>query len=133
MGGGMTAASEPGPARHYPFRRSWIWEKLKTHGSFLPVVHVEGDSMDPTMQDRDIVLVDTSNKAPNPPGIFVLHDGVALVAKRLEHLPGSDPTRAHHLRHHALLALRARRWRDQHHRPGPLVRARDFSKLTIKV
>ena len=93
MGGGMTADGEPGPARNYHFRRSWIREKLKTHASYLRVVHVEGDSMDPTLQDGDTVLVDTSKKAPNPPGIFVLHDGVGLVAKRLEPVPGTDPAR----------------------------------------
>ena len=27
------------------------------------------------------------------PGIFVLHDGMGLVAKRLEHIPNSDPPR----------------------------------------
>ena len=27
------------------------------------------------------------------PGIFVLHDGMGLVAKRLEHVPMSDPPR----------------------------------------
>lgn len=29
--------------------------------------------------------------AENPPGIFVLDDGMGLVAKRLEHIPNSDP------------------------------------------
>jgi hypothetical protein len=28
---------------------------------------------------------------PTPPGIFVLDDGMGLVAKRLEHIPNSDP------------------------------------------
>lgn len=28
---------------------------------------------------------------PNPPGVFVLDDGMGLVAKRLEHIPNSDP------------------------------------------
>jgi hypothetical protein len=27
----------------------------------------------------------------SPPGIFVLDDGMGLVAKRLEHIPNSDP------------------------------------------
>jgi fused signal recognition particle receptor len=40
---------------------------------------------------RDVVLVDTSRRMPTPPGIFVLHDGMGLVAKRLEHIPNSDP------------------------------------------
>jgi phage repressor protein C with HTH and peptisase S24 domain len=32
-----------------------------------------------------------TRRTPNPPGIFVVHDGMGLVAKRLEHVPNSDP------------------------------------------
>jgi hypothetical protein len=39
----------------------------------------------------DAVLVDMTRQLPNPPGIFVLDDGMGLVAKRLEHIPNSDP------------------------------------------
>jgi hypothetical protein len=39
------------------------------------------------------VLDDLSRRAPTPPGIFVLCDGMGLVAKRLEHIPNSDPPR----------------------------------------
>jgi phage repressor protein C with HTH and peptisase S24 domain len=56
-------------------------------------MHVEGDSMMPTLHSGDIVLVDMSRRSPTPPGIFVLHDGMGLVAKRLEHIPNSDPPR----------------------------------------
>jgi phage repressor protein C with HTH and peptisase S24 domain len=49
--------------------------------------------MMPTLHDGDIVLVDLGRRAPTPPGIFVLHDGMRLVAKRLEHIPNNDPPR----------------------------------------
>ena len=49
-------------------------------------MHVEGDSMVPTLQDGDAVLVDMTRQFPSPPGIFVLDDGMGLVAKRLEHI-----------------------------------------------
>jgi hypothetical protein len=39
------------------------------------------------------VLVDLGRRSPTPPGIFVLHDGMGLVAKRLEYIPNSDPPR----------------------------------------
>jgi phage repressor protein C with HTH and peptisase S24 domain len=54
-------------------------------------MHVEGDSMAPTLLDGDTVLVDMTRRAPNPPGIFVLDDGMGLVAKRLEHIANSEP------------------------------------------
>ena len=56
-------------------------------------MHVEGDSMMPTLHHGDIVLVDLARRAPTPPGIFVLHDGMGLVAKRLDHIPNSEPPR----------------------------------------
>ena len=47
----------------------------------------------PTLEDGDTVLVDMNQRTPTPPGVFVLHDGMGLVAKRLEHVPMSDPPR----------------------------------------
>jgi phage repressor protein C with HTH and peptisase S24 domain len=73
----------------------WIKNDLKSEPSNLRIMHVEGDSTTPTLHDGDIVLVDTTRKIPTPPEIFVLHDGMGLVAKRLEHIPQSDPPRVH--------------------------------------
>ena len=92
MGGGAVVSEDHDtPGRAYHFRRSWIKGSLKASPSQLRIMHVEGDSMAPTLLSGDAVLVDMARKAPNPPGIFVLDDGMGLVAKRLEHIPGSDP------------------------------------------
>ena len=93
MGGGAIVEDEGRPGRDYHFRRSWIRDKLRAAPSMLRVLQVEGDSMLPTLEDGDTVLVDMNQRSPNPPGIFVLHDGMGLVAKRLEHVPLSDPPR----------------------------------------
>jgi phage repressor protein C with HTH and peptisase S24 domain len=93
MGGGQSIDAEPDYGRPYHFQKSWIKNDLKSDPANLRIMHVVGDSMMPTLQDRDIVLVDTSRRSPTPPGIFVLHDGMGLVAKRLEHIPNSDPPR----------------------------------------
>jgi phage repressor protein C with HTH and peptisase S24 domain len=47
--------------------------------------------MIPTLQDDEVILVDMTQSSPNPPSVFVLHDGMGLVAKRLEFIPMSDP------------------------------------------
>ena len=47
----------------------------------------------PTLCDGDTVLVDLSRGSPSPAGIFVLHDGLGLVAKRVEHVLMSEPAR----------------------------------------
>ncbi len=92
MGGGAVVQDHAQSAgRAYHFRRSWIKEKLKASPSQLRIMHVEGDSMAPTLLSGDTVLVDMVRRTPNPPGIFVLDDGMGLVAKRLEHIPNSDP------------------------------------------
>ena len=77
---------EPVHGRPYHFQRSWIKNDLRADPANLRVMHVEGDSMMPTLHDGDIVLVDRGWRAPTPPGIFVLHDRMGLVAKRLEHI-----------------------------------------------
>ena len=71
MGGGAVVTEDhdtPGSAYH--FRRSWIKGSLKASPSQLRIMHVEGDSMAPTLLDGDTVLVDMTRCAPNPPGIL---------------------------------------------------------------
>lgn len=36
-------------------------------------------------------MVDTQDRSPSPPGIFVVWDGFGLVVKRMEMVPYSDP------------------------------------------
>lgn len=92
MGGGSVVLEEQdAPGRAYHFRKSWIKNGLKASPSQLRIMKVEGDSMEPTLMNGDTVLVDMTRKSPNPPGIFVLDDGMGLVAKRLQHVPNSDP------------------------------------------
>lgn len=93
MGGGAVIENEDGPARDFHFRRAWIRDRLKAAPSQMRVMDVQGDSMTPTLNEGDVVLVDMNQRNPIPPGVFVLHDGMGLVAKRLEHVPMSDPPR----------------------------------------
>jgi phage repressor protein C with HTH and peptisase S24 domain len=55
------------------------------------MITVDGDSMEPLLSSGDRILIDTSRRVPVPPGIFVIWDGMGLVAKRVEHIPNSDP------------------------------------------
>ena len=91
MGGGSLVADDVEAGEPYHFQRAWIARHLRADPASLRIMHVEGDSMMPTLHDGDVVLVDTGRCAPTPPGIFVLFDGIGLVAKRLEHIPNSDP------------------------------------------
>jgi phage repressor protein C with HTH and peptisase S24 domain len=93
MGGGTHVEMEPQNGRPYHFQKAWIRYELRSEPANLRIMHVEGDSMMPTLHNDDIVLIDVGRRSPTPPGIFVLHDGMGLVAKRLEHIPNSDPPR----------------------------------------
>lgn len=57
------------------------------------IVESLGDSMFPRIHDGDFVFVDTSSRAPSPPGIFALYDGIGQTLKHLELIPNSDPPR----------------------------------------
>jgi transcriptional regulator with XRE-family HTH domain len=59
----------------------------------LRFITVLGDSMEPTLQPGQRVLVDTGDRTPTPPGIFVVWDGLGLVVKRVQTLAHSDPMR----------------------------------------
>ena len=93
MGGGAIVDDDGRPGRDFHFRRAWIRDRLRAAPSMLRVMAVQGDSMMPTLNDGDVILVDMNQRNPIPPGVFVLHDGMGLVAKRLEHVPMSDPPR----------------------------------------
>jgi len=59
----------------------------------LRIITVLGDSMEPTLLPGQRVLVDTGDRRPSPPGIFVVFDGLGLVVKRVQLLPHTDPPR----------------------------------------
>lgn len=75
----------------YYFRRSWVKDRLKTEPENLRMIFVEGDSMEPTLCQADMVLIDITKRNPSPSGIFVLFDGMGLIAKRLEFIAQSEP------------------------------------------
>ena len=54
-----------------------------------PQIQESGGSLPPSTGDR--ILVNTNLRVPSPPGLFVFWDGMGLVAKRVEHVPHSDP------------------------------------------
>lgn len=59
----------------------------------IKIATIIGDSMEPTLMAATKVMIDTQDKRPSPPGIFYVWDGVGLVCKRVEIVPGTDPLR----------------------------------------
>jgi phage repressor protein C with HTH and peptisase S24 domain len=59
----------------------------------IKILSIVGDSMTPTYNPVDKVMVDTGDIQPSPPGVFVIWDGLGFVVKRVQYLPHSDPPR----------------------------------------
>jgi phage repressor protein C with HTH and peptisase S24 domain len=70
-----------------------IRHELRAKSVNLRIITIDGDSMEPLLASGDRVLVDTSQRVPAPPGIFVIWDGLGIVAKRIEHIPTAEPSR----------------------------------------
>ena len=47
--------------------------------------------MAPILKHGDVVMLDCAQRKPSPPGIFIVDDGVGLVAKRLDLVPTTKP------------------------------------------
>lgn len=71
------------------FRKDWIQKELGAKPQDLRLFQVHDDSMAPTLQPGDLLMIDLSKTHATPPGIFVLFDGHGVSAKRLELLPSS--------------------------------------------
>jgi phage repressor protein C with HTH and peptisase S24 domain len=61
--------------------------------STMRIIQVMGDSMQPEFNPGDRVMVNTADRMPSPPGVFVLWDGFGLIIKRCEMVPHSTPPR----------------------------------------
>lgn len=92
MGGGGVVDLEPVNGK-WQLPTEWLRQEIRGDLRQVKVLTVEGDSMTGTLDPGDKVIVDMSRRNPSPPGLFVLHDGSALVAKRVEVIEGTRPAR----------------------------------------
>lgn len=66
---------------------------VRVYGPSAAIIAVVGDSMAPTLEAGDRIMVNLADRHPSPPGIFALWDGLGVVVKRIEHIPNSEPAR----------------------------------------
>ncbi len=70
------------------FKRQWIRQELRANPSDLCLIHVDGESMVPTLQHGDVILLDRRQAQVVPrDGIYVLRMEESLLVKRLQRLP----------------------------------------------
>ncbi|WP_125720228.1 XRE family transcriptional regulator [Pseudoalteromonas rubra] len=68
----------------FALNKRWLSTQLGVHSEQLAFVTIRGDSMLPTLQHGDMVLVDLSQRDANKRGVFVLQTEDGLMAKRLQ-------------------------------------------------
>jgi len=87
-GFGAIAESETAHTR-FGFDERWLGRLTRAKSASLSIIHVLGDSMEPTLSDGDEVLVDASDQGSRlRDGIYVLRADDALVVKRVTLKPG---------------------------------------------
>lgn len=92
MGAGGLMDEEEKTVGIWQLPAEWLRSEIRSADyAKVYIVTLEGDSMVGTLAPGDKVIVDLSRRVPSPPGLFVLWDGLAQVAKRLEYVEGSDP------------------------------------------
>ena len=77
--------------RRWSFPEQWIRAELDTQPDNLYIITIGGDSMPGVLEPGDKAIVNVADCHPTPPGVFIIHDGLGLVAKRIEHIDHSDP------------------------------------------
>lgn len=72
--------------RHYAFRSEWI--RSKGNAQAMVLMRVAGDSMEPEIKDKDVVLIDTSNMTPQPGRMFAVAVEDLVYLKKVDAEPG---------------------------------------------
>lgn len=75
----------------YSFPAAGFRQAFGANASDVIIAEVMGDSMLPTLYPGQKVMVNTRDNKPTPPGLFYVWDGMGLVIKRVELVPGSNP------------------------------------------
>ena len=83
-----TTVGEEGVVEHMAFRKDWLSRVTSAPLAKLRVIEADGDSMLPTIQAGDHMLIDMQQKNPRRDGIYVIDWDDLLNVKRVT----ADPT-----------------------------------------
>lgn len=69
------------------FTKDWLFKNVKAPLNELVMFLTKGDSMEPTIRDGDMLLVDKSDTVLKSEGIYVIRMDDSLIVKRVQRLP----------------------------------------------
>lgn len=88
-----------GASHVWAFPEYWLRAEMDAAPNDIKIVTIRGDSgiSDPPrptdINPGDKVLVNVADKRPSPGGLFIVHDGLGLIAKRIDYIANSTPPR----------------------------------------
>lgn len=82
-GGGAVIHSEQ-IVDHLSFRADWVRNALGVSVASLALINVMGDSMEPTLSDGDLILIDLSTRRVQDNAVYVLQFNGSLLVKRIQ-------------------------------------------------
>ena len=85
-GMGMDGQGTTSPRAYQAFRRDWLHQR-GLHARNLSIVNARGDSMEPTINNGDMLLVDMSKKVPRDSSIYIIRSNDTLWVKRIQTQP----------------------------------------------
>ncbi len=85
-GHGKTAYGVNEPEGRLAFRKDWLVSRGLSPNDLHAVI-ARGDSMEPTIGNKDTLLVDTSRNTPRDGHIYVIRSGDTLWVKRIQQQP----------------------------------------------
>ncbi|UDM63202.1 helix-turn-helix transcriptional regulator [Pseudoalteromonas piscicida] len=68
----------------FALNRRWLNSHLGVYSEKLAFVSIRGDSMQPTLLDGDMVLVDLSQNQPSKDAVYIIQTEEGLMAKRVQ-------------------------------------------------
>lgn len=91
------------------FPPTFLRHELRLQPGGMMVLEVVGDSMSPTLESGDRVIIDTAHNRPTPDGIYVIEEGDGPMVKRLQLIRRTDPAEVRIIsdnKHHEAYTLR---------------------------
>lgn len=84
--------TDPIKSESWHFPSSFVRNELHRPEDRIRVIETYGDSMSPTIQSGDRVIIDTDHTLPSPDGLYAIRDRYgSIVVKRLQVLRRGDP------------------------------------------
>lgn len=75
---------------HLAFKRDWVKNKLGADPKALVLITTVGDSMEPTIHEHDLLLLNTAQNEVREDGIYCIKNEFTLQIKRIQRLMGGE-------------------------------------------